>query len=134
MSLTYGYELRENDDILDPAHKTGEMMSRLALPGAALVNHLPFCTNPTFHDQPHISWLSTVRHLPSWVPWFKYEPMAGICRDLTQRMINEPIDFVKNAMVRDDGMDDIHLDQWDCSEKAPLSRLWQANISRRQRN
>jgi len=24
--------------------------------------------------------------------------MAGICRDLSQRMINEPIDFVKNAM------------------------------------
>ncbi|KAI0288685.1 cytochrome P450 [Russula brevipes] len=81
MSLTYGYELRENDDILDPPHKTGEIMSQLALPGAALINHLPF-----------------LLHLPSWVPWFKYEPMVGICRNLGQRMINEPIDFVKNAM------------------------------------
>ncbi len=44
MYLTYGYDLKENDDILVPARKTGEIMSRFALPGAALVNHLPFRT------------------------------------------------------------------------------------------
>lgn len=43
MSITYGYDLKENDDIIVPAHKTGEIMSQLVLPGAALVNHLPFC-------------------------------------------------------------------------------------------
>ena len=46
MALTYGYDLRENDDIIVPAHKTGEIMAQLVLPGAALVNHLPFCMNP----------------------------------------------------------------------------------------
>jgi hypothetical protein len=45
MSITYGYDLKENDDIIIPAHKTGEIMSQLILPGAALVNHLPFCMN-----------------------------------------------------------------------------------------
>jgi hypothetical protein len=43
MSVTYGYDLKENDDIIVPARKSGEIMSRLVLPGAALVNHLPFC-------------------------------------------------------------------------------------------
>ncbi|KAI9507132.1 cytochrome P450 [Russula earlei] len=81
MSLTYGYELEENDDILVPTRKTGEIMSQLAVPGAALVNHLPI-----------------LRYTPSWVPLFKYEPMASICRELGKRMINEPIDYVKNAM------------------------------------
>jgi hypothetical protein len=44
MSLTYGYELKENDDILAPAHKTAEITTQLVMPGAALVNYLPFCT------------------------------------------------------------------------------------------
>ena len=48
MSITYGYDLKENDDIIIPAHKTGEIMSQLILPGAALVNHLPFCMNHYF--------------------------------------------------------------------------------------
>ncbi|KAH9952753.1 CyP450 monooxygenase [Russula dissimulans] len=85
MSLVYGYELKENDDILVPAHKTGEIISRVILPGAALVNHLPF-----------------LRHTPSWIPWFKNEPMAGMCRELGKRMMNEPINHVKKAMVCND--------------------------------
>ena len=42
MALTYGYDLKENDDILVPIRKTGDIMIELILPGAALVNHLPF--------------------------------------------------------------------------------------------
>ena len=44
MYLTYGYELKENDDIVVPARRTLEIMSQFTLPGAALVNHLPFRT------------------------------------------------------------------------------------------
>lgn len=54
MSLTYGYELKENDDILEPVHKTGEIMSQVVMPGAALVNHLPFRTNLTFHYESRV--------------------------------------------------------------------------------
>jgi hypothetical protein len=42
MSLTYGYDLKENDDILGPVRTTGDIMIKVVLPGAALVNHLPF--------------------------------------------------------------------------------------------
>jgi hypothetical protein len=44
MSLTYGYDLKENDDILVPVRYTGDIMAQVVLPGAALVNHLPFRT------------------------------------------------------------------------------------------
>ncbi|KAF8263545.1 cytochrome P450 [Lactarius quietus] len=81
MHLTYGYDLKENDKILVSARRTGDIMSALILPGAALVNHLPF-----------------LKHLPSWVPWFKYEPVASECKELGKRMKNEPIDFVRNSM------------------------------------
>ena len=43
MHLTYGYDLKENDDLMIlPARRTGEIMSKFVLPGAALVNYLPF--------------------------------------------------------------------------------------------
>ncbi|KAH8984171.1 cytochrome P450 [Lactarius hatsudake] len=81
MHLTYGYDLKENDDMLAPPKRIGDITKQFFLPGAALVNHLPF-----------------LRHLPSWVPWFKYEPLASECRELARRMRNEPIDFVRNSM------------------------------------
>lgn len=82
MYITYGYDLKENDDLmLLPARRTGEIMSKFVLPGAALVNHLPF-----------------LKRLPSWVPLFKYEPVASECKELGLRMKNEPIEFVRNSM------------------------------------
>ena len=43
MSLTYGYNLNDNGDhmIAAPVQAT-ELLSHLILPGALLVNHLPF--------------------------------------------------------------------------------------------
>ncbi|KAH9058249.1 cytochrome P450 [Lactarius vividus] len=81
MHLTYGYDLKENDDMLAPPKRVVEIITQFVSPGAALVNHLPF-----------------LRHLPSWVPWFKCEPLASECRELARRMKNEPIDIVRNSM------------------------------------
>ena len=46
MSLAYGYDLKGNDDrmIAAPVQAT-ELLSQLILPGAVLVNHLPFCAD-----------------------------------------------------------------------------------------
>ncbi|KAH9051447.1 cytochrome P450 [Lactarius vividus] len=81
MRLTYGYDPKENDDMLVPPRRIVSIMKQFILPGAALINHLPF-----------------LQHLPSWVPWFKYEPLASECRELARRTKNEPIDFVRNSM------------------------------------
>ncbi|KAI9441796.1 cytochrome P450 [Lactarius indigo] len=81
MRLTYGYDLKENDEMLAPPKRVVEIITHFILPGAALVNHLPF-----------------LRRLPSWLPWFKYEPLASECRELARRMKNEPIDFVRDSM------------------------------------
>jgi hypothetical protein len=48
MSLTYGYDLKDGDDFMAAPIQATETMSRLILPGAALVNHLPFCAVPYF--------------------------------------------------------------------------------------
>ncbi|KAI9441797.1 cytochrome P450 [Lactarius indigo] len=81
MRLTYGYDLKENDDMLAPPKRVINVMKQFILPGTAAINHLPF-----------------LRHLPSWVPWFKYEPLASECREMARRAKNEPMDFVRNSM------------------------------------
>ena len=47
--------------------------------------------------------MSSVRHIPSWVPWFNYESLAQKGRELSSRMANEPFNFVKDAMVSGHG-------------------------------
>jgi hypothetical protein len=48
MSVTYGYDLKDHDKILEAPEWGAEILSGLVLPGAALVNHLPFCTVSDF--------------------------------------------------------------------------------------
>ena len=43
MSLAYGYDLKDGDDFMAAPIQATELMSRFVMPGAALVNHLPFC-------------------------------------------------------------------------------------------
>ncbi|KAI0299508.1 cytochrome P450 [Russula brevipes] len=81
MSLTYGYDLKEYDDMIAAPVEASKIMSQLLLPGAALVNHFPI-----------------LRYIPSWVPWLSYEPLARLGRELSEKMKNKPIDFVKDAM------------------------------------
>ena len=102
MSLTYGYDLKDDDRILEAPTGAAEILSPLLLPGGALVNNLPFCTSSNF-ILPIIvvshSYDVLVRHIPSWVPYLSYKPLARTVRNLSERIRNEPIDFVKNALV-----------------------------------
>jgi hypothetical protein len=43
MSLTYGYNLEKGDDMIAAPVQSTEIVARLVLPGAALVNSFPFC-------------------------------------------------------------------------------------------
>lgn len=43
MSITYGYDPKEGDDMMVAPIQATEMITRLLLPGAALVNDFPFC-------------------------------------------------------------------------------------------
>ncbi|KAF8483980.1 cytochrome P450 [Russula ochroleuca] len=81
MSLTYGYDLKDGDKMLEAPVQAAKLLSPLIRPGAALINHLPF-----------------LRHIPSWVPYLSYKPLAGMIRKLSKRVRNEPMDFVKNAL------------------------------------
>lgn len=53
MSVAYGYDLKDGDRILETQDQVAEILSPLLLPGAALVNHLPF---RTVSDFIHVDW------------------------------------------------------------------------------
>ncbi len=111
MSLIYGYDLKDGDKILEAPVQTSTTLSPLLLPGGAMVNHLPFCAPSLFILTmlvPHS--LFSVRYIPSWVPYFSYEPLVRIGRKLSERVKNEPIDYVKNALVCGDHVFSIHVD------------------------
>jgi hypothetical protein len=48
--------------------------------------------------------------MPSWVPYFSYEALAENGRKMSERIRNEPIDFVKNALVGGDHASSTHVD------------------------
>jgi hypothetical protein len=110
MSLTFGYDLKDGDKILEAPLQVNRLLGSLAQPGAALVNYFPFCAVSDFIlAASSVSWLSSVRHIPSWVPYFSYKPLARIGRKLSERTRNEPIDFVKNALVCGDHAPIFHV-------------------------
>jgi hypothetical protein len=43
MSLTYGYDLKKDDKMLEAPEKASKFMEPVLQPGALLVNYLPFC-------------------------------------------------------------------------------------------
>jgi hypothetical protein len=112
MSVTYGYDLKDGDKILEAAVQTAALLSPLLLPGATPVNDFPFCAITSFIHAilPASQQLFSVRYIPSWVPYFSYEPLARKLRKLSQRIRNEPLDFVKSALVCGDHTPNIHVD------------------------
>ena len=59
MSLVCGYDLKENDKIIEAPVQLSRMLTRLVLPGVALANHLPFRMNPPTYDHYHEKELTT---------------------------------------------------------------------------
>jgi hypothetical protein len=43
MSLTYGYDLKKGDKMLEAPEKVSELIAPVLQPGASLVNHFPLC-------------------------------------------------------------------------------------------
>ena len=43
MSLTYGYDLKDGDKMLEAPVQVAKITTPLFLPGAVLVNNLPIC-------------------------------------------------------------------------------------------
>jgi hypothetical protein len=65
MSMTYGYDLKTYDDkMIEAPVEINKVLMQIVLPGAAVMNYLPFCAymcSGSFHVSVQFSVLSTIR-------------------------------------------------------------------------
>jgi hypothetical protein len=102
LAMTYGYEPQgRNDRKINIARQLSDFGSEVALPGALLVNDLPFCMLFHMHDRILLMVTIIVRHIPEWLPWLSYKPLARSGYNIGQETMHEPIRFVKESMVSD---------------------------------
>ncbi|KAI0065754.1 cytochrome P450 [Artomyces pyxidatus] len=84
MAITYGYDVEERHDVhLGKARELSDLAASTVLPGALLVNDLPF-----------------LRHLPEWLPGMDFKSLARHGRVLAEEVVNGPFNFVKEAMEK----------------------------------
>jgi hypothetical protein len=101
LGITYGYEVKgRHDRKLDVSKRLNEFGVVTFLPGALLVNELPFCTQPShFCSAYQLITTIPVRHIPAWVPYISYKPLAQIGHKLGQEMLDGSLPFVKESIV-----------------------------------
>ncbi|KAH9956431.1 cytochrome P450 [Russula dissimulans] len=96
LAMTYGYEAKGLDDrMLQVANELSDLGSKISLPGSLMVNEFPF-----------------LRHIPEWVPWFSYKPLARFGHGLAAEIRDNPMKF-SNGTARHS----IALDSLEDAEK-----------------
>lgn len=82
LAMGFGYEVKGlNDRKVSAAKKLVDLAGELTFPGALLVNDLPF-----------------LRHIPEWLPWWSYKPLARHGYNIGQQVLHEPMQFVRESI------------------------------------
>ena len=96
--MGYGYEVKGfNDRKVNAARKLVQLAGERTLPGALLVNDLPFCV--FFYIEQVRRSFTLVRYIPEWLPWLSYKPIARYGYDIGQEVLHGPMQFVKESIV-----------------------------------
>lgn len=106
MDIAYGIQVKDRtDEFITIAESALEGLSEAAVPGAFLVDQIPWRTSPL----PALS-LSTlqispiqcivVKYIPSWFPGAGFQKKAQEWAHLANEMPNKPFNAVKAAVVR----------------------------------
>jgi hypothetical protein len=83
LDMTYGYEVKgQQDRKLAVPRLLSEFSGKHVSKNAWILNGFPF-----------------LRHIPSWVPYFSFKPVAAIGRALSQEMLYSPMQFVKESII-----------------------------------
>jgi hypothetical protein len=99
--MAYGYEVQGRDDRkVDIAREMVQLASEISLPGALLINNLPFCESSPSSCGHSAEGFTLVRYIPEWIPWFSYKPLARYGQDLGNEVRHAPMSFVRESMVR----------------------------------
>jgi hypothetical protein len=99
--MTYGYEVHQREDrILGVVKRMNKFKQENIIAGQLLVNHIPFCMNFRFFSvTDRFTKYTPVRHIPEWLPWLSYKPLARIGHNLGNEVVYTPLQFVKESIV-----------------------------------
>ncbi|KAI0289330.1 cytochrome P450 [Russula brevipes] len=83
LAMGYGYEVQgRNDRVVNVARKMAQLAAETALPGAVLVNYLPF-----------------LQYIPEWLSWISYQPLVRYGYEMGKEVLHGPIGFVRESIV-----------------------------------
>ncbi|KAI0274083.1 cytochrome P450 [Russula aff. rugulosa BPL654] len=101
LAMVYGYEVKGiNDRNVIAAKNMMQLSSKMAFPGAILVNDLPF-----------------LRHIPEWLPWLSYKPLARYGYNIGQEVLHGPMQFVRESILNGTAQPSLALDNLQETEK-----------------
>ncbi|KAI0265316.1 cytochrome P450 [Gloeopeniophorella convolvens] len=82
LELAYGYKAHGRDDkMVEAARKMNTIGTNSAAPGQLLINNLP-----------------SLAHVPGWLPWLSYKPLARQGQRIWHEVMYAPIQHVKDNM------------------------------------
>ena len=102
LAMVYGYEVQgRNDDKVNVAKEMASLVSETALPGVLLVNDIPLrkWASAVF-GLLGLQRFPIVRYVPEWLSWLSYKPLARYGHNLGNEVMNGPMRFVKESIVR----------------------------------
>jgi hypothetical protein len=101
LAMTYGYEAKgHHDRTIEAARKLSDIGTKASLPGSLLVNEFPFRKqNLSIYCTVILRKFRSVRHIPEWIPWISYWPLARIGHALAEQVKNDPMRFVRESMA-----------------------------------
>jgi len=132
--MGFGYEVKGlNDRKVSAAKKLVDLAGAATFPGALLVNDLPFRKCSLVSGK--FCWRSfaPVRHIPEWLPWLSYKPLARHGYNIGQQVLHEPMEFVRESIVSI-GRSRIFESSLSASGMGLLNRHLLSRICERRRN
>jgi len=104
LAMTYGYEVHGHEDrMIDAAKRMHKFGAEKILPGALLVNYI-----------------SLLRHIPEWLPWLSYKPLARIGHNLGNQVLYPPLQFVKESILNGTALPSLALENFQEVENLKL--------------
>jgi hypothetical protein len=101
LDMTHGYEVKGNHDRILAAFKQLSEFAKVKVSASAwIINAFPFrkgLTCSALYNKSIV--IISVRHIPAWVPYISFKPLAQSGRTLCQEALYEPMRFVKESIV-----------------------------------
>lgn len=99
MFLTMVSVADRNDEFIELAESSMNMITKIIMPGAFLVDIMPWCKSVWRLNQYCLTML-LVRYIPAWVPGAGFQKVAEEGRKLSNELRARPYEAAKAQIVR----------------------------------